>query len=172
MSDDDFRDFLTALSAAGVKHLVVGAYALASHGWVRATGDLDTWIEPTRENAERLDRAIRDFSAASLGYFGVSVEDLTNKGVGFYMGVEPDRIDIHTTLAGLTFAQAWRGRMTAQILGIPTEVLGIAELIAAKRAAAPLRVPGSNKALQDAADLAWLEAKQQRQAHTSAKPKP
>ncbi len=87
------------------------------------------------------------------------------------MGVEPDRIDIHTNIAGLTFAQAWRGRMTAQTLGVPTEVLGIAELIAAKRAAAPLRVPGSPKALQDAADLAWLEAEQRRQARISGKTK-
>lgn len=117
MSDDDFREFLTALSAAGVKYLVVGAYALASHGRVRGTGDLDTWIEPTRENAERLDRAIADFAAASLGFFGVSVEDLTSKGVGFYMGVEPDRIDIHSAIAGLSFTQAWRGRMTAETWG-------------------------------------------------------
>ncbi len=89
MSDDDFRDFLTALSAAGVEHLVVGAYALASHGWVRATGYRDTWIEPTRENAERLARAIHDFAAASLGFFGVSIEDLTNKGVGFIWASSP-----------------------------------------------------------------------------------
>lgn len=169
MSDEDFRDFLTGLSAAGVKHLVVGAYALASHGRVRATGDLDTWIEPTLENAERLNVAIREFAAVSVDYFGVSVEALTKGGVGFYMGVEPDRIDVHTAIAGLTFARAWRGRVAAQTLGVPTEVLGIAELIAAKRAAAALRVPGSSKALQDAADLAWLEAEQARLARPAGK---
>ncbi len=164
MSDADFRDFLAALSAAGVKHLVVGAYALASHGHVRATGDLDTWIEPTLENAERLNIAIRNFAAASLDFFGVSAEDLAGKGVGFYMGVEPDRIDVHTAIAGLTFAQAWRGRVPAHTFGISTEVLGLAELIAAKRASKALRPVGSSKALQDAADLAWLEAEQVRQS--------
>ncbi len=162
MSDDDFRDFLTALSAAGVKHLLVGAYAMASHGHIRATGDLDTWIEPNIENAERLVVALRDFAAVSLSYFGVSPEELATQRTGFYMGVEPDRIDIHTRLAGLTFEQAWHGRMAARTFGIATEVLGLAELIAAKRAAAPLRPPGSSKALQDAADLAWLEAEQAR----------
>ncbi|MGK3965443.1 hypothetical protein WMF38_14855 [Sorangium sp. So ce118] len=97
MLENDFQDFLTALSAAGVRHLVVGAYAMASHGHVRATGDLDTWVEATPDNAERLAVAIREFAGA--------------------------------------------------------------ELIAAKRAAIELRPPGSPKALQDAADLAWLESK-------------
>lgn len=83
MSDADFKEFLIALSAAGVKHLIVGAYAMASHGHVRATGDLDVWIEPALGNAERLAAALRDFAAVSLGFFGVSVEDLAQGGSGF-----------------------------------------------------------------------------------------
>lgn len=162
MSDDDFKDFLTALSAAGVKHLIVGAYAMATHGHVRATGDLDTRIEPTRDNAERLSVALRDFADVSLNYFGVSVEELAEGGTGFYIGVEPDRIDIHTVIAGLTFAQAWRGRITAQSFGVNTEVLGLTELIAAKYASISLRPAGSSKALQDAADLAWLKVEHAR----------
>lgn len=162
MPDEDFKDFLVALSAAGVKYLVVGAYAMASHGLVRATGDLDTWIEPTLDNAERLSLAIRDFAGTSLGFFGVSVEELAERTVGFYMGVEPDRIDVHTAIAGVTFAQAWNGRISGQSFGVETEILGLEELIAAKRAAMSLRPAGSSKALQDAADLAWLEAERTR----------
>lgn len=162
MPDDDFKDFLIALSAAGVKYLVVGAYAMASHGHVRATGDLDTWIEPTLDNAERLSVAIRDFAGTSLTFFGVTVEELAGRTAGFYMGVEPDRIDVHTAIAGVTFAQAWNGRITGQSFGVQTEVLGLDELIAAKRAAIALRPAGSSKALQDAADLAWLETERAR----------
>lgn len=40
MANDDVRDLLTALSAVRTKFLVVGAYALAHHGLVRATGDM------------------------------------------------------------------------------------------------------------------------------------
>jgi hypothetical protein len=162
MPDDDFKDFLVALSAAGVRYLVVGAYAMASHGLVRATGDLDTWIEPTLDNAERLSVAIREFADTSLAFFGVSVEELAERTAGFYMGVEPDRIDVHTTLAGVTFEQAWNGRISGQSFGVQTEVLGLDDLIAAKRAAITLRPAGSSKALQDAADLAWLEAERSR----------
>lgn len=162
MPDDDFKDFLTALSAADVKYLVVGAYALASHGHVRATGDLDTWIEPTFDNAERLSVAIRDFAGASLDFFGVSVEELAGRAAGFYMGIEPDRIDVHTEIAGVTFAKAWDGRVTGHTFGVQTEILGLDDLIDAKRAAIALRPAGSSKAFQDAADLAWLEAERSR----------
>lgn len=91
MADADIKDFLTALSAADVKFVVVGAYAVASHGRLRATTDFDVLVEPTRDNANALAQAIREFSGASLEYFGVTVEELSRPRFGFYMGVEPDR---------------------------------------------------------------------------------
>src|SRR5437764_3679364 len=41
---------LRALSAAGADFLLVGAYAMAAHGVPRATGDLDIWVRPARDN--------------------------------------------------------------------------------------------------------------------------
>lgn len=156
MANDDVQELLTALSAAGVKHLIVGAYALAHHGYVRATGDIDVLVEPTEENARRLETAIREFAAVSLEYFGLSASELSKPGLGFYMGVEPDRIDILTKVSGLSFERAWNGREATEIDGVQTAVLGFSDLIAAKRASSKKRAPGSVKALQDAADLVWL----------------
>jgi hypothetical protein len=51
--NEDFRDLLAALIAAGARFLVVGAHALAVHGLPRATGDLDVWIAVDPENARR-----------------------------------------------------------------------------------------------------------------------
>ncbi len=53
----DFCDILSAFNEAGVEYLVVGAYALAAHGLVRATGDIDLWVRPTAENASRVIQA-------------------------------------------------------------------------------------------------------------------
>lgn len=61
MADADIKDFLTALSAAGVKFVVVGAYAVASLGHVRATADFDVLVEPSASNATKLERAVREF---------------------------------------------------------------------------------------------------------------
>lgn len=156
MANDDVQDLLIALSAADARYIVVGAYALAHHGLVRATGDLDLLVEPNPVNARKVEHAVREFAAVSLEYFGVSVDELSRPGVGFYMGVEPDRIDIHTKLAGLSFDRAWRNRDHGELEGVATPVLGFGDLIAAKRASGKMRDPGSAKALQDAADLAWL----------------
>lgn len=152
----DVRDFLTDLSAAGVRFLVVGAYALAAHGRVRATGDIDILVAPNITNAKKVQRAVRSFAEVSLEYFGVEVEDLARPRFGFFMGVEPNRIDVLTKIAGLTFERAWRGRMRSEIEGVEVAVLGFDELLAAKRASVGRREPGSFKAAQDEADLRWL----------------
>ena len=159
MATEDIRDFLTALSAAAVDHVVVGAHALAAHGRVRATGDLDVLVRPSRENAERLQQAIFEFADASLEYFGVSVEELSTPRSGFYMGVEPDRIDVMTKIAGVSFEDAWEGRLATEIEGVTTAVLGLDALLRAKQSSVPLRENGSFKRKQDEADVAWLEAR-------------
>lgn len=107
MASEDIRDFLTALSAVGAEFIVVGAHALAAHGHVRATGDIDLLVRASPDNARKIALATREFAAASLEYFGVSVEELSVAGVGFYMGVEPDRIDVMTHVAGIGFDRAW-----------------------------------------------------------------
>jgi hypothetical protein len=65
----DFRDLLFAFNAHGVEYLVVGAQALAAHGRVRATGDLDVWVRPEAANAKRVIEALR--------VFGAPLQDLT-----------------------------------------------------------------------------------------------
>lgn len=59
--NEDYRDMLLALSGAGVEFFVVGAYAVGAYGNPRATGDIDFWIRPSRENAGRVWRALTTF---------------------------------------------------------------------------------------------------------------
>ncbi len=47
MLNEDYRDMLRALSDEKVKFLLVGAYALAAHGYPRATMDIDIWVMPS-----------------------------------------------------------------------------------------------------------------------------
>lgn len=61
--NQDFRDLLAEFNAHGVEYLVVGAHALAAHGHVRATKDLDVWVRPERANANRVIAALRAFGA-------------------------------------------------------------------------------------------------------------
>jgi hypothetical protein len=127
----DFVDLLRALSAADVRFLIVGAYALALHGKPRATGDLDVWIDPTPDNAPRVMRALASFGAPLTD---VSVDDFSRPGVTYQIGVAPGRIDILTELTGITFDEAWPDRMRRPFGDVDVDFIGRAAFIRNKRA--------------------------------------
>jgi hypothetical protein len=141
----DFVELLSALVDLEVEHLVVGAHALAAHGHVRATKDLDVWVRPSPENAARAHEALRKFGAPLLD---LTVEDLATAGTVFQIGVAPVRIDILTQIDGVSFDEAWAERVPARVGGVATAVLSRRHLIQNKRASGRL---------QDLADVERLE---------------
>lgn len=129
--NEDFVDLLRAFVDHNVRFMVVGAYALAIHGRPRATGDLDIWIQPAKENAARVMRALAAFGAP---LDQIVESDFASPGVTYQMGVAPGRIDVLTDLTGLTFDEAWPGRITRPFGGVTVGVIGLAEFIRNKRA--------------------------------------
>lgn len=130
---DDFRDLFAAFQRVGVEFVVIGAHALARHGYVRATLDLDVLVRPSATNAERVVAALAAFGAP-LDAHGVSVEDFARPGTVYQLGLPPCRIDVLTELSGVTFEEAWRTRITTEVDGVQVPVLGRNELIRNKRA--------------------------------------
>jgi hypothetical protein len=141
----DFADMLSALSAAGVDFLIVGAHALAAHGVPRATGDLDIWVRPTPDNATRTLQALAAFGAPLTD---LSVDDLTRPDTVFQMGLPPARIDILSGITGVSFDEAWARRVTVSLAGGDVPVLSKIDFIANKTAV------GRPK---DLADMALLD---------------
>jgi hypothetical protein len=129
--NQDFVDLLRAFAAADVRFLVVGAYALALHGRPRATGDLDLWVEASAENAPRVMRALAAFGAPLAD---VNPQDFERPGVVYQIGVPPGRIDILTDLTGVSFAEAWAGRMRRPFGDVDVDFIGLAAFIRNKRA--------------------------------------
>ena len=127
----DFVDLLRAFTAAEVRFLIVGAYALALHGRPRATGDLDIWVDATPENARRVMAALAKFGAPLAE---VSEDDFATPGVVYQIGVPPGRIDILTELTGLTFAEAWPDRIRRAFGEVQVDYIGRAAFIRNKRA--------------------------------------
>ena len=141
----DFVDLLRAFEDHDVEAVVVGAHALAAHGHVRATKDMDVWIRPSIENAARAFRALAAFGAPLTE---LEIEDLATPGTVFQIGVDPVRIDVITQIDGVTFDEAWAERVRAHFGGVPTHVLSRRLLIRNKRASGRL---------QDLADVERLE---------------
>ncbi|MBI3403740.1 MAG: nucleotidyltransferase [Acidobacteria bacterium] len=141
----DFVEMLSELSAAGAEFLVVGAHALAAHGVPRATGDLDVWVRPTLQNAERVLTALKKFGAPLSD---LRAEDLTQADTVFQIGLPPARIDLLSGITGVRFDDAWARRVTVPVAGLSVSVLSREDFVANKRAS------GRPK---DLADLALLD---------------
>ena len=127
----DFRDLLSEFNAKGVEYLVVGAHALAAHGHVRATKDMDVWIRPSPENARRVIEALVSFGAP---LHGMTTDDFVAQDFVLQIGVAPIRIDIITSITGVEFDEAWPARLQAVFDGEPVGVLSRQHLIQNKSA--------------------------------------
>ena len=148
MLNPDFRDMLSVLCDEGVEFLLVGAYALATHGLPRATGDMDIWIRCSQENAARVWRALRRFRAPLTG---LNEDDLNTPNLVFQIGIAPRRIDLLTSIDAVQFDEAWPDRRVVEIEGLSIGVIGRSHLIQNKKAVGRP---------QDLADVAWLEGGQ------------
>jgi hypothetical protein len=128
----DFRDILALLKDEGAWFLIVGAHALAVHGYLRATGDLDLWIRPDPDNAECVWRALLRFGAP-VEALSLSQSDLEKPGIVFQIGLPPRRIDILTEISGVGFEEAWPNRVTQSIDGLEVPFLGREALLRNKQ---------------------------------------
>ena len=141
MLNSHYKDILSILSEKKVKFLLVGAYAMAVHGYPRSTMDIDLLVKPDPGNAILVIQALDDFGAPTGG---LSAKDLQNEGLIFQIGLAPCRIDILTSIDGIKFEDAFSHSDLVDIEGIPVHVLSIPDLIVNKR------TTGRTKDLADA----------------------
>lgn len=125
--------------------MVVGGYALAFHGYVRATGDIDLWIRTSAENAQRVWNALERFGAP---LFDLNIEALTSPGMVFQMGLPPNRIDILNKIEGVEYDDALPSRTFVEIDSMQIPVIARTDLLINKRT---MNRP------KDLGDIAWLE---------------
>jgi hypothetical protein len=126
----DFRDLLALFNAHGIEYVIVGGYALAFHGAPRFTGDLDILVKPDRENARRILAALDEFG---FGSAGLDVDDFQVPDKVVQLGVPPVRIDIITSLTGVSWDEAWADREMGVYTGVEVFYIGIEQFVKNKR---------------------------------------
>jgi len=126
----DFSDLFSAFSDECVEYLIVGAHAVVHYTVPRYTKDLDVWVNPTAENAARVYRALATFGAPLQD---IAPASFTQPDLIYQIGIEPNRIDILMSVGDLPFAEAWANRVETTYDGIPVQLIGKVDLIAAKR---------------------------------------
>ena len=130
-AQQDFKKLLELLNDRGVEYVIVGAHALAFHGAPRYTGDLDIYIRPTAENAERVMVALADFGFGSLG---LSEKDFSVPDRVVQLGYPPVRIDLVTSLSGVSWEEVSANKVDGEYGNVPAKYIGRAEFVRNKRA--------------------------------------
>ena len=150
----DVQEFLRILADHQVRYLLIGGTAVIYHGHARLTGDVDFLYDCSAANVDRLWVALQEFWGGSVPALA-SAEELLERDLVVQFGRPPNRIDLIANLAAVPFGSAWDNRIReSMVVGgrdVPVWILGLAELMAAKRDA------GRPKDLED---LKYLEAGQ------------
>ncbi len=126
----DWRAFIESLNSHGVEYVIVGAVALAHHGFPRYTGDLDVLVRNSPDNAQRLESALAAFGLAALG---LKASDFAESYRVIQLGVAPNRIDLLTSITGVPFEEAWADRIQAVVDGVPVNFISRQALVRNKR---------------------------------------
>jgi hypothetical protein len=127
----DFKELLALFNRHGVEYLVVGGYALAFHGAPRFTGDMDILVRPRKDNAQRLLAALAEFGFGSLD---LSEDDFSVPGKVVQLGVPPIRVDLITSLSGVSWDKAEASKVAGVYGEVPVPFVGLEVFIANKRA--------------------------------------
>lgn len=121
----DFREFLLLLNSKNVEYLLIGGYAIAYHGYPRATGDIDLWIAVNHKNAERLVAVVEEFGFISPE---LSLATFLEEGPIIRMGIPPFRIELLTSVSGVDFETCYAQRTSDVIDGVRIDILSLEDL--------------------------------------------
>jgi hypothetical protein len=127
----DFRDLLELFNSNKVEYIIVGGYALAFHGAPRYTGDIDIYVKPDTANADLIMTALDKFGFGSVG---LAAADFVKSGQVIQLGVPPVRIDIITSIGGVSWEEAFAGRVAGKYGDIKVHYIGRNQFIKNKRA--------------------------------------
>lgn len=144
MLSQDFKEFIALLDKHAVEYMVIGGYAVALHGHPRYTKDIDIWVGREHGNSRRLLAAIDEFGMGSLG---LTVSDLQTDASVVQLGLPPNRIDLITGIADLSFQDAYARHERIEIDGVSIRYTSKNDLVATKKVAGRL---------QDLADIEHL----------------
>ena len=135
--NEHFRDFIEALNDNKVEYVLVGGMAVILHGYVRGTGDMDVWVNKTKENYRKL---ITAFAQFGMPVFDMTVDAFLGDEFDVWgIGVQPVRIEIMTAVKGLSFEDTYQQSQFYNEDGLQVRFLHLNHLLQAKKAAGRFR---------------------------------
>lgn len=130
---DDCKEFLRLLNSHGVEYLLIGGHAVGHYGHPRSTADMDVWVGISPDNAAKIVAALREFGFSDET---VAPDLFLEDHQIVRMGLPPYRIEILTTISGVSFVDCYPKRGVAMMEGIEVSIIDLASLRANKAASA------------------------------------
>lgn len=121
----DFSEFLKLLNSKQVEYLLIGGWAVGFYGYPRSTGDLDIWISRSDKNAKKIVEALKEFG---FNVPNLSADLFTKGNQITRLGLPPIRIEILTTISGITFEECYSNRQTILMNDVNINIIGLDDL--------------------------------------------
>jgi hypothetical protein len=133
---ETFSQLLRSLNDNRVPYLIIGGYATGFYGYVRATKELDLWIEPDEQHTVALVKALQ---ALKIRLPAVEMMRHLREASGLRLGADIDRIDLIFQVAGVEFATCYVRRIEMELDDMRVAFISLADLRASKMAAGRLQ---------------------------------
>lgn len=133
---EDFEEFLKLLVREKAEFVIVGGYAVAFHGYVRATQDLDIFFRNSDENIRKILSALKNFG---LPPDESVLNALHDPGSIIRMGIPPVRIEMINMISGLSFDEVWKKRITGNYGVVAVSYISYKDLLTNKKASGRLK---------------------------------
>lgn len=143
----EHRDVLKVLDSFHVEYLLIGGYAVITHGYGRTTGDMDLWLKPDNQNRDKLCLALKKLELDTKSIVTMSQSDFT-KPLVFSMGEAPQKIDFITHVNLVEFNKAYQNHIKTEIDGLILRVVNLDDLVLMKM---------NTGRIKDAADIEELQ---------------
>ncbi len=132
----DFKEFLKLLNEKGVRYLLIGGYAVAYHGYPRATNDMDVWVTVHPDNAQKIVDVLREFG---FDHPELTPDLFLQENKIIRMGHPPMRLEISTGISGVEFEESYASRIMDTLDGVQVNIIDLSHLKANKKASGRLK---------------------------------
>ena len=127
---EDFEEFLQLLNDEKVEYVIVGGYAVAFHGYVRATQDIDLFYKNSENNVLSIQKALLRFGIPTTSE---QLIDFKDPGSIIRMGSPPVKIEMINSISGLSFNEVWKNKISGNYGTVPVHFISYEDLLKNKR---------------------------------------
>lgn len=132
----DLREFVELFLSLNIDFVVVGAFAVGHYGYVRTTGDVDLLVRIAPDNARLVVQAFEQFGFRDVD---LTTDDFLREGQTIQLGREPNRVDVLTSITGVSSDEIWATREEGELDGLKVWFISRECLIRNKRATGRLK---------------------------------